>query len=45
MMLRIIKSNIPLTQKNYGINVQDLQLQYYFDVPLAHPQKLEKKHI
>ena len=31
--------------KNYGINVQDLQLQYYFDVPLAHPQKLEKTHL
>ena len=28
--------------KNYGVKIQGLQLQYYFDVPLAHPQNLEK---
>ena len=28
--------------KNYGVKIQGLQLQYYFDVPLAHPQQLEK---
>ena len=28
--------------KNYGVKIQELQLQYYFDVPLAHPQQLEK---
>ena len=28
--------------KNYGVKIQGLQLQYYFDVPLAHSQKLEK---
>ncbi len=28
--------------KNYGVKTQGLQLQYYFDVPLAHSQKLEK---
>ena len=28
--------------QNYGVKIQGLQLQYYFDVPLAHSQKLEK---
>ncbi len=28
--------------KNYGVKIQGLQLQYYFDVPLAHSQNLEK---
>lgn len=28
--------------KNYRVKIQGLQLQYYFDVPLAHPQQLEK---
>lgn len=28
--------------QNYGVKIQGLQLQYYFDVPLAHPQNLEK---
>ena len=28
--------------KNYGVKIQGLQLQYYFDVPLAHSQQLEK---
>ncbi len=28
--------------KNYGVKIQELQLQYYFDVPLAHSQQLEK---
>ena len=42
MMLQNNKIKYSLAQKNYGINVQGLQLQYYFDVPLAHPQKLEK---
>ena len=28
--------------KNYGVKIRGLQLQYYFDVPLAHSQQLEK---
>ncbi len=28
--------------KNYGVKIQGLQLQYYFDVPLTHSQNLEK---
>ena len=28
--------------KNYGVKIRGLQLQYYFDVPLAHSQNLEK---
>lgn len=28
--------------KNYGVKIQGLQLQYYFDVSLAHSQNLEK---
>lgn len=28
--------------KNYGVNIQGLQIQYYFDMPLTHPQLLEK---
>ena len=28
--------------KNYGVKIQGLRLQYYFDVPLAHSQQLEK---
>ena len=28
--------------KNYGVKIQGLQLQYHFDVPLTHSQKLEK---
>lgn len=27
--------------KNYGMMVQGLKIQYYFDVPLSHPQLLE----
>ena len=28
--------------KNYGVKIQGLQLQYYFDAPLAHSQQLKK---
>ena len=28
--------------QNYGVKIQGLQLQYYFDVQLAHSQNLEK---
>lgn len=28
--------------QNYGVKIQGLQLQYYFDVPLTHSQNLEK---
>lgn len=27
--------------QNYGVNARGLQLQYYFDIPLAHPHPLE----